>query len=132
MTTILNVAEWIDRGANPDDEHAPPLEVLDALERDDQLVRVESFGGKLPTCVLSTRGRYEADRIFAVRYRVDGEPDDSEVTSTSDDRKLGAAFRRLWLEWDDDKDDNGTLSGSAADLCSDVFAVFTSNGLAIR
>lgn len=129
-TTLLNLVAWLERGGKPDDEHAPTIEELQAFERGDLIARVDRFG-QPPLWSLTSDGIYERDRLLAARYP-EGDPDDAEVTSTSDDRKLGAAFRRLWIEWDEDKDEQGVINGSASDLCSDVFAVFTSNGLEIR
>ncbi|HEX6956292.1 MAG TPA: hypothetical protein VF156_15565 [Agromyces sp.] len=66
--TLLNVAAWMERGCKPDDEHAPSIGQLQALERDDLLARIERFGGP-PLWTLTGQGLYERDRLLAARYR---------------------------------------------------------------
>lgn len=70
MTTLPNVAEWMKRGCNPEDEHAPPIAELQSLERDGLIASVQRFGGT-PTWVLTSEGMYEVERVLAVRYRED-------------------------------------------------------------
>lgn len=80
----------------------------------------------------------EAERMLADSIQTEAERDArrGEAVESDErreaDRRLGADIRAMYREWMEDANEEGIISGSAADQCADLYDVLTKNGLVVR